>query len=135
MSRTVWKFGSRWSDWGDPNSKIADSVFSRYNIAFANTHAVLDARPGDLIALADGYQIVAIGEILSLPQEVEHIDIVVSNEDRKKYFDDGNVCGCIIRYHWLKAEQQFFYSKAGRFFHASGIEDQVNKLFGKLSNH
>ena len=44
LNRTVWKFGSRWSDEGDPGTQIADSVFKKYNIAFANTNAVLDIK-------------------------------------------------------------------------------------------
>lgn len=141
--RTVWKVGSRWSDWGDPNTRIADSVFQRYSIAFANTHAVLDTRPGHLVALADGYTIVAIGEILSPAKPIEELNIVLEEPDRKKFFNDvsvpfeandnnSNVCGCIVRYHWLKKEDQFTYSKAGRFFHATGIEARVNEIFDKI---
>ncbi len=136
-NKRVWKFGSRWSDWGDPDTKIADSVFYRYNVAFANTHAVLDARPGDLIALADGYTIVAIGEIVSPSKEIEHMGIAFSKDEQKKYFndDDSKVCGCIVKYYWLNKEQQFSYSKMGQFFHASKIERHVNDLFEKLAKY
>ena len=141
--RTVWKVGSRWSDWGDPNTRIADSVFQRYNIAFANTHALLDTRPGHLIALDDGYTIVAIGEILSPAKPIEELGIIMTDADRKKFFNEvpvpfeandneSNICGCIVRYHWLREQDQFSYCKAGRFFHASGIEAQVNALFEKI---
>ena len=142
--KTVWKVGCRWSDWGDPNTEIADSVFFRYGIAFANTHAVLDARAGHLIALANGYTIVAIGEIIGTPQRIEKLNIVLSKEDRIKFFnddpvqyeanDDGsNVCGCHVQYYILDEKDRFQYNKAGRFFHATGIEQRVNDLFDKLS--
>ena len=141
--RKVWKIGSRWSEWGDPNTKITNSIFYRYNIVFANTHAVLDTRPGHLIALADGYTIVAIGEILSPAQQIEKLGIVFKDDDRIKFFNDAtipfeandndsNVCGCIVRFHWLNEKDRFAYNKAGRFFHASSIEAQVNDLFDKL---
>lgn len=141
--RKVWKVGSRWSDWGDPNARIANSVFQRYNIAFSNTHAVLDTRPGHLIALADGYTIVAIGEILSPAKPIEELGIIFEESDREKFFNDvpvqfeandndSNICGCIVRYHWLGEDDRFSYCKAGRFFHASGIEKQVNDIFERI---
>ena len=35
-NKKVWKFGSRWSDEGDPKTRIADSIFKKYNIAFVS---------------------------------------------------------------------------------------------------
>ena len=145
MNRKVWKFGCRWSDNGDPNTAIANSLFFKKSIAFANTHTVLDTRAGQLIALANGYTVVAIGEIVGAPQRLEKLNIVLSAEDRIKYFNDepdqygedddtSNVCGCYVRYYILDEKDRFQYKKIGRFFHATGIEERINELFDKLSN-
>ena len=63
----VWKIGTRWSEWGDSASSVL-SIMRRNNIAFVwlddkDQKKFLDnVKKGDYIALADGYQIVAIGK-------------------------------------------------------------------------
>lgn len=63
----VWKIGTRWSDWGDPSASVL-SIMRRNNVAFVwlNEHDkskfLNNVKKGDFIALADGYQIVAIGK-------------------------------------------------------------------------
>ena len=47
--KRVWKFGCRWDEIGAPQASIADSMFKKYGVAFAYSHAVLDMRQGDLI--------------------------------------------------------------------------------------
>lgn len=133
MNRTVWKFGARWSEEGSPKSLIVDNVFRRYNIVFADTHGVLDMRPGDLVALANGHTVIAIAEALSNPKEISQLGIVPSEEDKKEFFDAENVCGCVVRYFWLSESEQFQYKKAGRFFQASQIKNKVNVLFDTKS--
>lgn len=132
-NKRVWKFGSRWSENGTYDSCIADTVFNRYNIAFSYTHAVLDANAGDLIALANGWTIVAIGEILSQPDEIKNLSIKPTPQDQKNYFDDENVCGCIVHYHWLSPADRFEYCRRGKFCHAPQIADRVNSLFKKYN--
>lgn len=133
MDRKVWKFGCRWDDTGIPQASIADSVFKRYNIVFAYTHAVLDMQKGDLIVLADGNTIIALGEALTPPAEISKLNIqAVSLNDQEKYFNRVNVIGCSVNYYWLDADQQFEYSKQGRFIHAVQIESHVNELFRKM---
>jgi len=144
MNKTVWKVGCRWSDYGNPDTTIADSVFFKKCVAFANTHAMLDARAGHLIALADGYNVIAIGEIVSAPKRIEELGIIFTDEaERKQFFNDemlpyeandnaSNVCGCIVHYYRLEKNECFQYCKRGRFFHATGIEKHVNELFDKI---
>ena len=134
LNRKVWKFGSRWSEEGDPATQIADSVFKKYNIAFANTNAVLDIKENDLVAIGDGHNIIAIGEVISSPCPINQFGIACAASDIKCYLEAGNVCGCTVRYFWLDKKDQFSYGKAGRFFHASNIEETVNTLFNKLNN-
>ena len=130
--RKVWKFGCRWSEDGDPETKIADSIFKKYNVAFANTNAVLDVTPGDLVAIGDGHNIIAIGEVVSPPGQINQFGISFADAETKDYLDAGNVCGCKVRYFWLESAK-FAYGKSGRFFHATGIEEHVNELFNKIS--
>lgn len=125
----VWKFGSRWSDNGDPGTSIADRVFKRYNVAFAYTHAVLDARAHDLFALSNGYTVIAVGEILSEPAEIRNLSITPSEADKHDFFNDSNVCGCIVRYCWLPPEARFTYKRIGMFCHAPAIADKVEQLY------
>ena len=143
--KTVWKFGCRWSDSGDPNTAIADSIFLKKGIAFANTHAVLDARAGHLIALANGHIIVAIGIITSIPKRIEDLGIAFEDkEERERFKNDpllpleandnqSNICGCHVQYYILDEKDRFEYKKTGRFFHATGIEQRVNDLFDQYS--
>ena len=126
---TVWKIGSRWSEWGDPKTKIF-SIFEQYNIAFAYTNAVLDVHPRDLIAVADGVDIIAIGEVLSPPCKMLEMNIAFSEEHRG-YFDE-NVCGFFVHYHWLSEDQRFEYKKRCRFCHATSIEEKVNKMYDEM---
>ena len=132
-NKKVWKFGSRWSDEGDPKTRIADSIFKKYNIAFANTNAVLDIVEKDLVAIGDGHNIIAIGEVTSPPCQINQFGIACAESDIKYFLGAGNVCGCTVRYFWLDKKDQFVYVKAGRFFHATNIEEQVNQLFNKLN--
>ena len=144
--KTVWKIGCRWSDRGNPNTEIAESVFFKKGIAFANTHAVLDARAGHLIALADGNTIIAIGEISETPKRIEDLGIAFEViKERERFRNDylapleandnqSNICGFFVQYFILDEKDRFQYNKAGRFFHATGIEQRVNDLFDKLHN-
>lgn len=139
---TVWKVGSRWSDWGDPKESILD-VFKSYNVVFTYTKQILDANPEDLVALADGYTIISIGKIISYPQKIKAMDIVFSEEDKKKSFYDDTVCGCRVKFYcWLDRKTNLYYwlnrkmttgpitySKRGQFCHAVAIEAEINDLF------
>lgn len=66
----VWKLGTRWSEWGDSAASVL-SIMRRNNTAFvwldsqAKERFLRDVKKGDYIALADGYQIVAIGKAIS----------------------------------------------------------------------
>lgn len=60
---SVWKIGTRWSDWGDSSASVL-SIMRRNNMTFvwldkADKNRFLNnVRKGDYIALADGHQIV-----------------------------------------------------------------------------
>jgi len=143
MKHNVWKVGSRWSECGAPEATIAD-IFKRYNVAFAYTDAFLETKPGDLLAVGDGENIIAIGIILSPAKSMNQLDIVISEKDKKRIdFEDDNVCGCIVRYHWfedysrlddktlIKRMSNLKYIM-GRFCHAPAIRDEVNEIFYSL---
>ena len=145
MSR-VWKVGSRWSECGDPRTSVVD-VFKHYNVVFTYTKQTLDVAPDDLVALADGYDIIALGKIISNPLKIKEMDIAFSEEDKKKPFYDDAVCGCRVQflcwldrktnlYYWSNhetAQGPIKYKKRGQFCHAPAIEKDVNLLFKKYA--
>ena len=132
--KRVWKFGCRWDETGTPQASIADSMFKKYGVAFAYSHAVLDMRQGDLIVLAEGNTIIAIGEALTPPAEISKLYVPHSESDDvwKEFSDSVNIFGCKVKYYWLPVDKQFSYAKRGRFFHAKQIEQKVNDLFEKF---
>ena len=135
MTRKVWKFGCRWNEQGFPESETRE-VFKNFEIAFAYTYQVLDLKEGDLVAIADGQLVVAIGEAVSPPAP---LDMFYWNDEQKngslgKYLGDGKVIGCRVKYHWLTLDKCFHYMKRGQFFHASSIELKVNSLFEELES-
>ena len=127
--KRVWKFGCRWDETGTPQASIADSMFKKYGVAFAYSHAVLDMRQGDLIVLAEGNTIIAIGEALTPPAEISKLYVPHADDEWKKFSDSVNIFGCKVKYYWLPVDKQFSYAKRGRFFHAKQIEQKVNDLF------
>ena len=143
--RDVWKVGSRWSENGAQESTIAD-IFERYNVVFSYTEAFLDTRPGDLVAIADGERVIAVGIILSPAMSVNQLNIAFSDEDKERVdFSDRNVRGCIVRYHWfkdyswlpdntLKKSLRDFSCTRKRFFHAWAIEKPANDVFFELED-
>jgi hypothetical protein len=79
----IWKFSSRWSDKGTWNSSILD-IFCKHGIAFIyddghNMDSIqpqvegAEAESGDLIAISDGYHIVAIGKALTKAMPVKEL--------------------------------------------------------------
>ena len=130
-----------------PNFMLSDSVtrqFRKYTNIPYDYHLMInspedkldwfDIKENDLVAIGDGHNIIAIGEVISSPFPINQFGIACAASDIKCYLEAGNVCGCTVRYFWLDKKDQFSYGKAGRFFHASNIEEMVNMLFNKLNN-
>ena len=92
----VWKIGTRWSDWGDSSASVL-SIMRRNNLAFVCLDEVdkrkflNSVKKGDYIALADGYQIVAIGKATGNADYLRNFkNFYVSSNDYENFsLDDG----------------------------------------------
>ena len=132
MSRDVWKFGSRWSEDGDPATRIADSIFKKYNVAFAASDDVMKVKKGDLIEIGDSDTVIAIGEALSDGESINQFGLAFVNEKMKEYLVPDAVYGCTVHYYWLSDDEKFT-CKTGRFHSETLMKEHVNKLFDNLS--
>lgn len=122
----VWKFGTRWSDWGDSSASVL-SIMRRNNIAFvwldgdAKTNFLLQVKKGDYVALADGYQIVAIGKTTSAPGYLRDFkNFQVSETDFPDFsLEDGwdNIVAVKINIVDINDEDKdvFYFQKPIRF--------------------
>ncbi len=135
----VWKFSSRWSDTGTPESSIL-SIFRKYAIVFAynikpdgqsSFNIEQKVKEGDLIAIADGFNIVAIGKALSNAKAIDgFIEPYFEQDIIKNYCGDPDVIAVKIKLIDLSEKDRFYYQKMGRF-HALHNEknNKVNKLW------
>ncbi len=99
----IWKIASRWSDTGTHNSSILD-IFLKNQVAFFHPDGGPDPsmiQPDDLIAISDGYKIVAVAKPASRPGRL--IDLPgfhLSERDRERIdYCIDEVEG--LKIHWL----------------------------------
>lgn len=122
----VWKIGTRWSDWGNSAASVL-SIMRRNNVAFvwldegARDRFIKDVRKGDYIALADGYQIVAIGKATGAPAYLRDLkNFQVSEQDYADFsLEDGwdNIVAVKINIVDIDEEDKsdFYFQKQARF--------------------
>ncbi len=139
----VWKVGSRWSEWGDPNTSVKD-IFVNNNIFFVGSKAARDrvskeVKIGDIVALADGIRIVAIGLVESSPRNLSHYNINDKIEhlhnDIRETLSEGWAMAVRTRFYPLSKEDQFEYTH--REFIEVVSEDYKKKvinLYGKYAD-
>lgn len=139
----VWKIGSRWSDYGTPNSSII-SIFRRHNIVFVGAKKsrerfLKEVKYGDYFAIADGYNVVAVARAIDNPTFLKNLKtITIGYElDRFNYNDCKNwVVGARVRIVDLQEKERFLYKKRHSFCKANQIwkkvinqyENQYNKF-------
>ena len=131
--RNVWKIGSRWDEYGRQGTSIFEKVFVPTGFVFAYTENCSNIREGDLIAIADGYDVVAIAEALTPGSSLVKFDSSKLPAVAKEYFSDSNCYGCKVRIFPLDEADGIIYKKMGKFFQALGIADEVRSLFTKLT--
>ena len=131
--RNVWKIGSRWDEHGRRGTSIFEKVFVPTGFVFAYTENCANIHEGDLIAIADGYWVVAIAEALTPGSSLAKFDSSKLPEVAKEYFTDPNCYGCKARILPLDEADAIKYKKMGRFFRAIGIADKVRSVYGKLT--
>ena len=122
----VWKLGTRWSDWGDSSASVL-SIMRRNNIAFVwldeglRNKFLTQVSKGDYIALADGYQIVAIGKAISDPGYLRDFKyFTISNLDYPDFsLEDGLNEIVAVRINVVDIEDidknDFYYQRRIRF--------------------
>ena len=131
--KDVWRFGTRWDEYGCKGTSIFNDVFLKYKIAFAYTSECLKMRESDLIAFSDGYDIIAIGKTLSPASYLSKFDIDYASED-KKYFQNNNITGCRVKIVILDEDDCFRYEMRRRFSAAPQIKKTINDLWNKYTN-
>ena len=130
--RTVWKIGSRWDEYGRRGTCIFEKVFVPTGFVFAYTEDCANIRESDLIAIADGYQIVAIAEALTPGCSLTKFDSSKLPAVAEEYFSDPNCFGCKARIFQLDENETFQYKKMGMFFQASSIADKIREIHGNM---
>ena len=132
--KKVWKFGCRWNEEGFPES-ITKAVFKNCGVVFAYTYQVFDMNEGDLVIVADGQTVIAIGQAITPPAILCKFDWTETQKKSglNEYLNDSRIIGCKVKYHWLEEQEKFPYCKQGKFLHASKIEQEVNNLFATLA--
>ena len=131
--RNVWKIGSRWDEYGRQGTSIFEKVFVPTGFVFAYTENCSNIREGDLIAIADGYDVVAIAEALTPGSSLVKFDSSKLPEVAQEYFSDPNCYGCKVRIFPLDEADCIKYKKMGKFFQAIAIADKVRRLFARLT--
>ena len=131
--RTVWKIGSRWDEYGRQGTSIFEKVFVPTGFVFAYTKYCASIREGDLIAIADGHQVVAIAEALTPGCSLVKFDSSKLPAVANEYFSNPNCFGCKVRIVQLDENDTFEYKKISMFCQATSIADYVRNLYGKLT--
>lgn len=122
----VWKLGTRWDDRGVASASVL-SIMRRNNTAFvwldddSKEYFLRKVKKGDYIALADGYQIVAIGKATGDAQYLRDFKNFTVSEQDYQYFsaEDGydNIVAVKINIVDIEEEDKatFYYQKRGKF--------------------
>ncbi len=122
----VWKIGTRWDDRGVASASVL-SIMRRNNTAFvwldnnSKEYFLRNVKKGDYIALADGYQIVAIGKATGDAQYLRDFkNFSVSERDYPDFSaEDGYYHIVAVKINIVDIEEEdkpdFYYQKRGKF--------------------
>ncbi|RUT78948.1 DUF262 domain-containing protein [Ancylomarina longa] len=129
----IWKIASRWSNNGEAESSILD-IFKTHQIVFAGrkTERIQnEVKIGDLIALSDGLDVIAIGKVLGEPKPITEFENQINFSEREiKRFDyEDWVIGFKVKLIFLHDNEIFTYNQ-GTFHRVHGeYYDTVLKLY------
>ena len=141
----VWKIGTRWSDWGDSAASVL-SIMRRNNTAFVwlddgyKESFIKSVKKGDYIALADGYQIVAIGKATGKAGYLRDFkNFVVSEQDYPDFcLEDGydNIVAVKINIVDIEEEdkEKFYYQKQIRFCALNQLWNETKEYYEQHVN-
>lgn len=142
---SVWKIGTRWSDWGDSSASVL-SIMRRNNMAFVwldkadQKRFLNNVRKGDYIALADGYQIVAIGKATGNADYLHNFkNFHVSPNDYADFsLDDGWEEIVSVKINIVDIEDddkaKFWYQKQSRFCHLNQLWNEIIEYYDSHLN-
>ena len=141
----VWKIGTRWSDWGDPSASVL-SIMRRNNLAFVRledpdkSKFLNSVKKGDYIALADDYQIVAIGKATGNADYLRNFkNFYVSSNDYEHFsLDDGWDEIVAVKINIVDIEDddkaKFWYEKRYRFCFLNQLWEEVIEYYDSHLN-
>ena len=141
----VWKIGTRWSDWGDSSSSVL-SIMRRNNLAFVwlddpdKSRFLNSVKKGDYIALADGYQIVAIGKATGNADYLRNFKNFYVSSNDYEYFslDDGWDDIVAVKINIVDIEDDdkadFWYAKQTRFCSLNQLWNEVIEYYDSHLN-
>ncbi len=139
---TVWKVGSRWNEYGDPRFSIKE-IFLEHNIFIVGgdkaRKRVLNVKPKDIVALADGIRVVAVGKVESKATELSKYNLgdKIDNyhETIQTSFNEGWPMAVRTRFYRLNVNDQFSYNQ-GEFHKVAdnSYKDKIIKLFDNYDN-
>jgi len=141
----VWKVGSRWSEEGLKATSLL-SIFRRNNVVFVGnsdetiSRFMNEVRRGDLIAIADGFQIVAIAKVIGSPdylKNIKHLEITADDFGFDYEADKDWVVGVKVSITEIDARDydSFYYQKMGTFFRVNTeMEKRIKEYYEKQSS-
>ena len=140
---TVWKIGSRWSNYGSSNAKLV-RIFLRSNVIFNGKAAnnFIKCQKDDYFAIADGYKIVAVAKAISDRMslrdmfdkhllKIKRTDTLngVPAEEELRVAQDTTYGFRVKIVDLVDKNLQFEYKKRGAFFSANSISKKVIELY------
>ena len=141
----VWKIGTRWSEFGDSSASVL-SIMRRNNLAFVwldgadKSRFLNSVKKGDYIALADGYQIVAIGKATGDANYLRNFkNFHVSSNDYESFsIEDGWDEIVAVKINIVDIEDDnksdFWYKKQIRFCSLNQLWNEVKEYYDSHLN-
>lgn len=134
-----WKIGSRWNKYGD-KSKSVLNIFYNNNIVFAkeenDARRILnEVNENDVIAIADGLEIVAIGIVKRPPIMLNKVSLKLDKEDEKIFsYDEEKKDTEAVEVDISLCTHHIIYNHTGRFceIQKNEIKEQINAFLSQI---
>ena len=133
-----WKIGSRWNKNGD-KSKSVLNIFYNNNIVFAkeenNARKILnEVKKNDVIAIADGHEIVAIGIVKRPPTMLNKVSLKLDKENEKIFSYDEEKDDTKAVEVDILCTTHIIYNHTGRFceIQKNEIKEQINAFLSQI---
>ncbi len=135
----VWKIGSRCGQYS------LLETFKRNNIVFVGQteekyyENINNVKPSDLVAVGNGFTIVAVGIVLSFPDYITKFEIEFDDDDPNVEDYKELATGFKVLLYFLDESDYITYKNRTAFNqvhgeHEIGIENKYNELFLRINN-